>query len=90
VSSSDLPIIRIIAMRDAPYVELDLEMEDETHEMLVRCGKKEASDQDYVNIAIRKVLQEYADSEEEEDFVELHPFLQEKYNLTSEGKPRDE
>ena len=67
MSSSDLPIIKIIAKRDVPYVELDLTMEDETHEMLVRWGKKEASDQDYANIAIHCGLQEFLDSQEEID-----------------------
>lgn len=67
MSSSDLPIIKIIAERDVPYVELDLEMEDETHDMLVKWGKKDASDQDFVNIAIRNGLQEFVDSQEEID-----------------------
>lgn len=64
MSSSDLPIIKIIAEREVPYVELDLEMEDDTHAMFVKWGKEEASDQDFVNIAIRNGLQEYVDSDE--------------------------
>lgn len=67
MSSSELPIIRLIAERDVPYVELDMEMDDETHEMLVKWGKKDASDQDFVNIALRNGLQEFVDSQEEID-----------------------
>jgi hypothetical protein len=34
------------------HVKLGLEMEDETHKMLVKWGKEVASDEDYINIAI--------------------------------------
>jgi len=34
-------------------------MDDDTHAMLVSWGKQEASDEDYVNIAIRCGLDEY-------------------------------
>ena len=44
---------------------LDLEMEDSTHDMLVKWGKEVASDEDYVSIAIRAGLEEYVDSLEE-------------------------
>lgn len=63
----DLPIIRIAAERDVPYVEWDLEMEDDTHAMLVRWGKEAASDEDFVNIAIRVGLEEFIASREEEE-----------------------
>lgn len=62
----DLPIIRIIEEREIPYVEWDLEMEDDTHAMLVKWGKESASDDDYVNIAVREGLKAFVDSKEEE------------------------
>ena len=38
------------------HVKLELEMEDETMDILVKWGKEEATDEDYVNIAIREGL----------------------------------
>lgn len=61
----DLPIIRIAAEREIPYVEWDLEMEDDTHAMLVKWGKEDATDEDYVNIAIREGLKAFVESKEE-------------------------
>ena len=60
----DLPIIRIIEEREIPYVEWDLEMEDDTHAMLVKWGKESASDDDYVNIAVREGLKAFVASRE--------------------------
>lgn len=62
----DLPIIRIIEEREIPYIEWDLEMEDDTHAMLVKWGKESASDDDYVNIAVREGLKAFVASREEE------------------------
>ena len=50
--TSDLPIIRIVSEEEEMHVKLGLEMEDETHDMLVKWGKEVASDEDYINIAI--------------------------------------
>ena len=63
----DLPIIRIIEEREIPYVEWDLEMEDDTHAMLVKWGKEAATDDDYVNIAIRVGLEAFVESKKEEE-----------------------
>lgn len=63
----DLPIIRIIEEREIPYVEWDLEMEDDTHAMLVKWGKESASDEDFVNIAIRVGLEAFVASREEKE-----------------------
>lgn len=60
----DLPIIRIAAEREIPYVEWDLEMEDDTYAMLVKWGKKDATDDDYVNIAVREGLKAFVESKE--------------------------
>ena len=51
-TSDDLPIIRIVSEEEEMHVKLGLEMEDETHKMLVKWGKEVASDEDYINIAI--------------------------------------
>ena len=49
---NDLPIIKIVSEEEEMHVKLGLEMEDETHDMLVKWGKEVASDEDYINIAI--------------------------------------
>ena len=51
-SKNDLPIIKIVSEEEEMHVKLGLEMEDETHKMLVKWGKEVASDEDYINIAI--------------------------------------
>ena len=53
----DLPIIRITDTREVEYVEMDLEMEDDTHAMLVKWGKESATEEDYVNIAMREGIE---------------------------------
>ena len=62
----DLPIIKILEEREVPYVEWDLEMEDDTHAMLVKWGKEGATDDDFVNIAVREGLKAFIASKEEE------------------------
>jgi hypothetical protein len=44
------------------FVKMNLEMEDETHDMLVKWGKEVASDEDYISIAITAGLEEYVDA----------------------------
>jgi len=61
-SSRKLPIIRILSEEEELFVKLNLEMEDETHDILVKWGKEVASDEDYVSIAIRAGLEEYVDA----------------------------
>ena len=51
-----LPVIRIVSEEEEMHVKLELEMEDDTHALLVKWGKEEATDEDYVNIAIREGL----------------------------------
>ena len=50
--SKDLPIIRIVSEEEETHIKLELEMEDSTHELLVKWGQEVASDQDYARIAI--------------------------------------
>ena len=54
--NSDLPIIRIVSEEEEMHVKLELEMEDKTHDMLVKWGKEVATDEDYINIAISDAL----------------------------------
>ena len=51
-SSEDLPIIKIVSEEEEMHVKMELEMEDSTHDMLVKWGKEVATDEDYINIAI--------------------------------------
>ena len=64
-SSSKLPVIKIVSTEDEMFTKMNLEMEDETHDMLVKWGKEVASDEDYISIAIRAGLEEYMDSIED-------------------------
>ena len=60
--TSDLPIIRIVSEEEEMHVKLGLEMEKETHDMLVKWGKEVASDEDYVRIAIDAGIREAVDA----------------------------
>ena len=48
----DLPVIRIVSEEEEMHVKLGLQMEDTTHDMLVKWGKEVASNEDYINIAL--------------------------------------
>ena len=48
----DLPTIKIVSEEEEMHVKLGLEMEDTTHDMLVKWGKEVASNEDYINIAL--------------------------------------
>ena len=61
--ASDLPIIHIVSEEEEMYVKMELEMEDETHDMLVKWGKEVASDEDYINIAITDGLKHLISSD---------------------------
>ena len=75
-SKNDLPIIKIVSEEEEMHVKLGLEMEDETHKMLVKWGKEVASDEDYINIAISDALKhgissDNSDSLNKEDTLPL-------------------
>ena len=59
--NSDLPIIKIVSEEEEMHVKMELEMEDSTHDMLVKWGKEVASDEDYVRIAIDAGIREAVD-----------------------------
>jgi len=50
---------------------MELEMEDSTHDMLVKWGKEVATDEDYIEIAVRAGLREYVDALDKEDTLPL-------------------
>jgi len=60
---NDLPTIRIVSEEEEMHVKLELEMEDSTHEMLVKWGKEIASDADYIQIAITAGLKHFISSD---------------------------
>ena len=70
-AASDLPIIHIVSEEEEMHVNLGLEMEKETHDMLVKWGKEVASDEDYVRIAIDAGIREAVDSLNKEDTLPL-------------------
>ena len=55
LNSKSLPVIRIISTEDEVFTKLDLEMEDSTHDMLVKWGKEVATDGDYIGIGSNSV-----------------------------------
>jgi len=61
-SRKQLPVIKIVSTEDEMHTKMNLEMEDETHDMLVKWGKEVASDEDYIDIAIRAGIEEYVDA----------------------------
>ena len=58
-----LPVIRVVSEKEVPYVEMKLEMEDETYAMMVKWGRDAASNDDFVNIAMREGIKERLKSE---------------------------
>ena len=58
-----LPIIVIKSMKDVPYVEMELESEDDAFDAVVQIGKESATDQDYFNIGLTKALEEHTKKE---------------------------
>ena len=62
LSNKQLPVIRIVSTEDEMFTKLNLEMEDEVYDMLVKWGKEEATDDDYISVALRCGLEEYLDS----------------------------
>ena len=56
---SNLPVIKIVSEEEEMHVKLGLEMEDTTHDMLVKWGKEVATDEDYINIALTDGIKHY-------------------------------
>jgi len=62
LSDKQLPVIRIVSTEDEMFTKLNLEMEDEVYDMLVKWGKERATDEDYISVALRCGLEEYVES----------------------------
>ena len=62
LSDKQLPVIRIVSTEDEMFTKLNLEMEDEVYDMLVKWGKERATDDDYISVALRCGLEEYVES----------------------------
>lgn len=59
-----LPVIKIVKTVEEMFVKMELEMDDDTQAMLVSWGKQEATEEDYVNIAMRCGLEAHLDEQE--------------------------
>ena len=64
-SSRKLPVIKIVSTEDEVFTKMNLEMEDSTHDMLVKWGKEVATDEDYIEIALRAGLEEFLESQKD-------------------------
>lgn len=62
-TEEDLPIIKIVKETKVTCYDWELEMDDDTFAMMVKMGKEEATDQDFVNIAMLAGLKHYLDKE---------------------------
>jgi len=62
-TEEDLPIIRVVKETKVTCYDWELEMDDDTFAMMVKWGKEEATDQDFVNIAMLAGLKHYLDKE---------------------------
>lgn len=62
-TEEDLPIIKIVKETKVTCYDWELEMDDDTFAMMVKMGKEEATNQDFVNIAMLAGLKHYLDKE---------------------------
>ncbi len=62
-TEEDLPIIKLVKETKVTCYDWELEMDDDTFAMMVKMGKEEATDQDFVNIAMLAGLKHYLDKE---------------------------
>lgn len=67
MKKKNLPVIKIVKETEVTYYESQLEMDDDTYKMLVEWGKEEATDDDYVNIAMKAGLTNYINSKETDE-----------------------
>ena len=62
----DIPVLIIKSTKDVPFTEVEFEMDDKTFKLFSDIGKREASDEDYINIAIRNMLEEHFENTKDE------------------------
>ena len=65
-----LPVIKIVKTSEETFVRMELEMDDNTHDMLVAWGKEEATSEDYLGIAIRCGLERNLLQDDQEETTE--------------------
>ena len=59
-----LPILVIKSITDVPYVEMEIEGEDDAFDVIVEMGKEYATEEDYFNIGLRKGIENYLNKNE--------------------------
>ena len=60
----ELPAIKIVKENQTTCYDWEIEMEDDTHDMMVKWGKEVATDKDYVKIAMIAGLTEFLNKHE--------------------------
>lgn len=62
-----LPVLVIKSVKDVPYVEMELEGEDDAFNVVVEMGKEYATEEDYFNIGLRQGLENFLNKNENND-----------------------
>ena len=62
-----LPVIKVVKETKVTCYDWELEMDDDTFAMMVKWGKEEATDKDFVNIALKAGIQHLLDKEDDDD-----------------------
>jgi hypothetical protein len=57
-TGKDIGQIKVLDVREADTVEIDLQMEDDVYDQFVYFGKKDATKDDFFSIAFKKMLAE--------------------------------
>ena len=57
-TGKDIGQIKVLDIREASNVEIDLQMEDDVFDQFVYFGKKDATKDDFFSIAFKKMLAE--------------------------------
>ena len=62
-TKDDLPTIKLVKETKVTSYDWELEMDDDTFALMVKWGKEEATDKDFVNIAIKAGIQHLLEDE---------------------------
>jgi hypothetical protein len=60
-----LPVIKVVQETKVSCYDWELEMDDDTFALMVKWGKEEATDQDFVNIALKAGIEHLINKEDE-------------------------
>jgi len=58
-----LPVIKVVQETKVTCYDWELEMDDDTFALMVKWGKEEATDKDFVNIALKAGIQHLLEDE---------------------------